>query len=58
MFVWRDFREDGKLRREKWRENLLMGVWLKGERKKIMMGPMRFLSEPSKIFSFQTGEKT
>ena len=35
-----------------------MGVWLKGERKKIMMGSTCFLSEPTKIFSFQNGEKT
>ena len=58
MFVWRYFREDGKLRREKWKENLLMGVWLKGEREKNMVGPTCFFSRPTKIFSFQNGEKT
>ena len=25
MFVWRDFKEDGKLRREKWRESIFSG---------------------------------
>ena len=34
MIVWRDFREDEKLRKEKWREIFLIGVWLgEGEKK-------------------------
>ena len=58
MFVWRDFRNDGKLRREKWRENFLMGVWLEEEGKKIWWDPSVFSPVPPKYLSSQNGEKT
>ena len=37
MFVWKDFREDEKLRREKWRDSIFSGCLVgRGEGKKVV----------------------
>ena len=53
MFVWRDFREDKKLRREKWKESIFSRclVGRKGERKKVV-GPKYFLLRSTKMERF------
>ena len=49
MFVWRDFRKDGKLRKENG-ESIFSGCFVGREEKKVM-GPRCFLHELTKIFS-------
>ena len=52
MFVWRDFREDGKLRRKKSRESIFSECLVRREEeKKKVVGLECFLSRPTKIFS-------
>ena len=37
MFVWKDFREDEKLRRENWRDSIFSGCLVgRGEGKKVV----------------------
>ena len=55
MTVWRDFRDDKKLRKEKWRENFLIGVWLGEGEEKNVMNPYIFSLTPPKC-SPQNGE--
>ena len=57
MFVWKDFKEDEKFRREKGEITFLELFDWEGEGKKSG-GLKCFLSRPSKIFSLQNGEKT
>lgn len=53
MFVLRDFREDKKLRREKWKESIFSRclVGRKRGRKKVV-GLKCFLSGPTKMWRF------
>ena len=39
MFVWRDFKVNGKLRREKWRKSIFSKYLVGREKKKKVMGP-------------------
>ena len=52
MFVWRDFRNDEKLRGEKWRKSIFSGCLVgKGGRKKKKVMRLRcFLPKPTKCF--------
>ena len=52
MFVWRDFRNDEKLRGEKWRKGIFSGclVGKGGRKKKKVVRPRCFLPEPTKYF--------
>ena len=55
MFVWRDFREDGKLRRKKWRESIFSEC-LVGREEEKNSSDVFFLS-PSKCFLLKLGRK-
>ena len=55
MFGRVDFRRERERERER-KENFLEGVWLGGEERKMMMGPV-VLPRLTKKFSPQDGEK-
>ena len=49
MFVWSDFREDGKWRREKWRENNVFGCLVEGRKdERFWWDPLVFSPPPPK----------
>ena len=50
MFVWRDFKEDGKFKREKWRDSILVVVWSGRGREKKVVEPKCLL--PTTFFSW------
>ena len=58
MFVWRDFREDGKFRREKWRERSFNGCLVGRESGKNCDEVQVFSSWATKKFSPQNREKS
>jgi len=49
-FFWKDFREDRKFRREKWRERSFIGYLVERERGKKVVRPRCFLLSPLKCF--------
>ena len=50
MFVWRDFKEDGKFRREKWRERSFKGCLVGRGSGKKWVGLGVFSPGPPKSF--------
>ena len=58
MFVWRDFKENGKLREEKWKDSTFSGCLVgRKEGKKKIGRPKCFLLGPTKMLSPQNKEK-
>ena len=56
-FSWKDFREDGKCRREKWKENIFGRCLVGGKRGENIGGARDFLPDSTKMFSPQNEEK-
>ena len=51
MFVWRDFKENGKLREEKWKDSIFSGCLVgRKEGKKKLVGLGVFSLDPPKCF--------
>ena len=58
MFVWRDFKENGKLREEKWKHSIFTSCLVgRKEGKKKLVGPGVFSLDPPKCFLPEIGRK-